>query len=170
VIMFFDRLNRFYAKINKLLGITSGILYGCIMFLFIREVVGRYFFNDPWIFTQDVSTMFALFAMFLAGSYVLSIDGFPSVDLLYLRFSQRTKKVLDVICYIAGLIFLGLLLWQTAILFADSWELNVKTSTPARVPMIIPFFGMMLGTFFFVVETSRKTVLTVMSLLNKDKV
>ncbi|MFC1967360.1 TRAP transporter small permease subunit [Chloroflexota bacterium] len=130
-----------------------------IMLVFVREVVGRYVFNNPFAYTQDITTMLMLFAMFWGAGYVLSVGGFPSVDIFYSRFSPTMKKFMNVLNYIAGLVFLLLLFWQVMDFFETAWTLGHKSTSIARIPLVIPYSVMLVGMFFFIVEICRKLVL-----------
>src|SRR3546814_20585741 len=61
------------------------------------EVVARYIFNSPTNWVHE--SMFLMFGMqyLLSGGYVLREDSHVRVDVIYERFSERTKAIIDPI-------------------------------------------------------------------------
>src|SRR3546814_11636194 len=59
------------------------------------EVVARYIFNSPTNWVHE--SMFLMFGMqyLLSGGYCLREDSHVRVDVIYERFSERTKAIID---------------------------------------------------------------------------
>ena len=66
----------------------------------VYEVVARYFFNSPTIWSYEV-TYFLYGSHFLLGAaYVLFVDAHIRIDILTSRLSPRTRAKIDVAGYL----------------------------------------------------------------------
>lgn len=93
-----DNINHWIAKVLTillfpLLGIT---LYGIIM---------RYGFNMPPNWGWQVLLLLFYPIALLGGGYVLSVDGHVKLDLLYSRWSVKSRKISDSVTFLAFLLF-----------------------------------------------------------------
>lgn len=158
-------MGRLLDSVNSWLGYLSGLLFFIIMLVMVRDVLGRYFFNAPLWLGQDLTTQMMLVAMFFGASYVLSIRGFAMVDILYNRFSPRLQQVVQLLNSLAGLAFLGVLFWQVVSMVVDAYVWDAKTTTPALIPLVIPYCAMAIGVVFFILETVREGVAVASSLV-----
>jgi TRAP-type mannitol/chloroaromatic compound transport system permease small subunit len=114
------------------------------------EVVARYIFNSPTNWVHE--SMFLMFGMqyLLSGGYVLREDSHVRVDVIYERFSERTKAIIDLVTSISFFIFTVTLLVTGWIFAADSigvWEVSftewgiqywpVKLAIPIGAALIV---------------------------------
>jgi len=110
-----------------------------LMLLVVFEVVMRRVFSSPTIWTfESITMVFGFHFMFVAG-YALLHKSLVSVDILYERFSKKTKAVLDLVTYVIfffpfviSLLYLG---YQFA---ADSW-VTKEISSSLWGPPLYPF-------------------------------
>lgn len=87
------------------------VMIGTIMF----EVVSRYLFNRPTMWSLDASTMVYGTYMIGAGAYALLHGAHIKMDLFYARWSKRTKAIVDVCTFPLFLLFGSILLWKSGI-------------------------------------------------------
>ncbi len=97
------------------------------VFAYYYEVIARYVFNSPTNWAHEA--MFLMFGMqyLLAGAYALREDAHVRVDVLYVRFSDRGKAMVDIAASVFFFIFAGALLWTGIIFARDSvavWEVS----------------------------------------------
>ena len=103
---------RVVDAINMRAGSIFSLLILAITAITINEVISRYAFNHPWIWSWDINIQLAsAFAVF-AGGYTLLTKGHVMVDIVVLRASPRTRAIIDLI---TAVLFLGicvLLIWK----------------------------------------------------------
>lgn len=97
------------------------------VFAYYYEVLARYVFNSPTNWAHEA--MFLMFGMqyMLAGAYALREDAHVRVDVLYVRFSDRGKAMVDIVASVFFFIFTGALLGTGFIFARDSvavWEVS----------------------------------------------
>jgi TRAP-type mannitol/chloroaromatic compound transport system permease small subunit len=106
------------------------------------EVISRYVFDDPTIWALDLTTM-SFGALFMLGAaYALLKGAHVRTDMLWERFSDRKKGVIDSCAYI--LFFLPTMV----VLFFISWDdflyaidINETSNSGAWQPVLWPLRG-----------------------------
>jgi len=66
---------------------------------------------SPQIWTDEMAQFLLLGYFMLGGAYALQLGSAVRMDLLYSRWSDRTKAAVDAITIFTLLIYLGVLLW-----------------------------------------------------------
>lgn len=93
---------------------TSGrlVAYWTLLSIFVYyyEVVVRFLFNSPTNWVHE--SMFLMYGMqfLVAGAYAYRTDSHVRVDVFYVKFSDRTKVVVDILTSVFFFIFTGTLL------------------------------------------------------------
>lgn len=91
-------------------GKLVSVLIVIIMAILLLEVALRFAFNAPTIWIHELSMhMFGVYSV-IAGAYVLLHDQHVKVDIIYLRFSPRTRAIIDSVTYLLFFLFIGILL------------------------------------------------------------
>lgn len=90
-----------HAIVNKgasaALGISIYLLYPAILVVILIDVIGRNFFATPFSWAIEGSGLFLIGAIFLAASRVELDRGHILLDILYARYSEKTKHVCDML-------------------------------------------------------------------------
>ncbi len=84
------------ARLQDFLGRTlAWLVSGVVLLVFVLTVL-RYFFNLNWIALQELAQYLHATAFMLAMGWVLRRDEHVRVDILYRRFTARTKARVNV--------------------------------------------------------------------------
>jgi TRAP-type mannitol/chloroaromatic compound transport system permease small subunit len=80
------------------------------IFVYYYEVVVRFLFNSPTNWVHE--SMFLMYGMqfLIAGAYAYRSDSHVRVDVFYVKFSDRTKVVVDILTSFFFFVFTGTLL------------------------------------------------------------
>lgn len=109
-----------------------------MMLILLYEVVLRYVFNEPTRFAHE-STLYLFGSYFmLLGGYALYSRAHISMDLLYGRWSPRTKAIVDVFTSLLLFFFIGTLFWVGGN-YAWGSFMRFEHSGTAWHPIIWPF-------------------------------
>jgi TRAP-type mannitol/chloroaromatic compound transport system permease small subunit len=94
------------------------------IFVYYYEVIVRFLFNSPTNWVHE--SMFLMFGMqyLIAGAYAYKIDAHVRVDVFYVKFSDRTKAVLDLLTSVFFFVFIGTMLWTGYTYMLTSIQLN----------------------------------------------
>lgn len=144
------RLIRGIDTINALVGLTMGIVSLFVMLSVIYEVVSRYFFNAPTLWSMEVNQYLFCAITLLGGGYCLLRDGHVRVDVLYPKLSPRGQAISDFCCFPLALLFCGFLIWFG---WQETWDSIVGhrlSDSVIALPLwpvwlVVPAGGLLLG-------------------------
>ncbi len=103
------------------------------------EVISRRFFNSPHIWSTEVVDYIYGPHFILAAAYTLLYKAHVRIDVIYERFSPRTRGVLDMITYMVFFFpFCFIVLHQGVIFAYTSWSIGETSESAALriVPLI----------------------------------
>ena len=134
---FMKRFLQTIDAINAWVGnFLSYFLFAFFALLFI-EVILRYFFNSPTVWANELAQMlFGTYAI-LGGGYILLTGGHGNVDIVYSRFSIKTRAALDIVTSLLFFLFCGMLLTYGGSLAWDSLS-RFEHSQSAWNPPLYP--------------------------------
>jgi len=112
LLRFLTRYIKFVENLSDRIGYIVGFLIYPIMLILVFEVTMRYVFNSPTIWAHETSCMLYGTHFVLGGAYALRHGAFVNVEVLYMRFSKRTKAIIDLITWTMFYVFAGVLLWK----------------------------------------------------------
>ena len=115
------------------------------------EVVSRRVFNAPHIWATEVTNYLYGPHFMMAAAYTLLYKSHVSIDIIYGRYSPRTRGILDIITYLVFFFPFCIIVFYQGIIFAQtSWAIGETSESAALrvVPLIktvIPItFGLLL--------------------------
>ncbi|WP_334192589.1 TRAP transporter small permease subunit [Pararhodobacter sp.] len=98
-----ERFNWLFGRIAmySLLALMGGMLYGAI---------ARAFGNPP-IWTDEMAQFLLMGYFMIGGAYALQLGSAVRMDLLYARWSDKTRALVDILTVGSLLFYLIVLLW-----------------------------------------------------------
>lgn len=156
----------FARGINKTadisLAVSMYILYPAILVVILIDVIGRNFFGTPLSWAIEGSGLFLIGAIFLAVPRVELDKTHILLDILYANYSERTKRVCDMLTrVIASLWMLGATI-RSAMEIPTAFMLNESGADfrypfwPIRVVMTIAFLILTLALIYNVVDSFKQ--------------
>jgi TRAP-type mannitol/chloroaromatic compound transport system permease small subunit len=144
--------------LNERVGRFAAYFILAIFVLLFAEVLLRYFFRTPTVWTNELAQLlFGAYAV-LSGGYLLARGGHVNVDIVYSAFPRRTKAGIDVVTSVLFFVFVTILLWQGAI-FALEAAAKLETSHSAWNPPIWMFKAMIpIGAGFLLLQGIAKLI------------
>lgn len=142
VLDFIDATNDWVGRV-----LWFGIIVMSLLVL--SEVARRYIFNAPTVWGNELTQLtFAVYVV-LSGGHVLRWGGHVNVDILYSRFSARTRAIIDICTFGLFLLFCGMMLIYGGSLAWESvsiWEHSNSAWGVALYPfkMAIPLGALLL--------------------------
>ena len=105
----------------------------------VYEVFSRRILDAPHVWSTEVTNYIYGPHFMLVAAYTLLHKAHVSIDLIYNRFSPRTRGVLDIITYLIFFFpFCGIVLYQGIIYAGTSWSIGETSESAALrvVPLI----------------------------------
>lgn len=82
------------------------------MFAILYEVIARYVFNSPTSWALELGTMTWGAYGILGGAYVFLHQGHVANSILYERWSERRKAIVDAVTFLLVVLFAVILIWK----------------------------------------------------------
>lgn len=106
-------------SIEKINGYMIWLIVGIVIFiacLMNYEVIMRYVFNNPTMFSGEFAQMVQVLFATLGAGYLLKHDGHINVDLIYMNVGEKIRRILAIVSSLIGCLYCG-------VLMALSWEM-----------------------------------------------
>lgn len=143
---------RMFVKLIDSVSEWSGKIFSwlvvAIISLSLFEVFTRRFLGKPTVWTHEIISYLFCGAVLLTIGYSLKYKAHANVDILYEKFSPKTRVVLDLITYLLFLVpFTIVILYEGTRFAADSWAMMERTPSafnfyifPAKTMLPVGFF------------------------------
>ena len=140
----FDRVSEWTGRIFVWLIIPLTVVV-------VYEVISRRVFNAPHIWATEVTNYLYGPHFMMVAAYTLLYKSHVSIDIIYGRYSARTRGILDIITYLVFFFPFCIIVFYQGIIFAQtSWSIGETSESAALriVPLVktvIPVtFGLLL--------------------------
>ena len=148
---------RYVDAVNRVFGlIAMYLVYGMIAILFYSTISKNFF--EPSLWTLEMAQFAMVTYYLLGGGYSMQTGDHVRMDLLYSRWSDRTKAIVDavtilfLIFYLCLLLFGGISSTRYAIQYGEeSYSAWAPPMAPIKVIMCVGITLMLLqviATFF----------------------
>ena len=137
---------RIIERLSHFVGVIAAWLIVPLVFAAVYEVIARYVFNAPTIWAYEIGYLMTGSGFLLGMAYALSRDAHIRIDVFSVNMTQRTKAIIDIVCYVG--LLLPFLVWLTYVLWKRATEAIMsgeKSGQSAWNPVVWPF-----RTVFFV--------------------
>lgn len=128
------------------------------MFLGVADVVGTQILRVPVPGPRELTESTMVVIVFGALTYAQIRRAHIRVELIYLRTPPRVQAASDVLAGTCGLVFFGLLLWQSWNEALYSWQIDEATVGLIRFPLWPARFVLAAGTGLLVVRLALDVI------------
>ncbi len=136
---FFRKVDNGIFKTELVVGVSLTVVMVVAVFL---QVVFRYVVNLPLSWTEELARYVFVWASMLGASMGVKKKIHFCLDSLLKSFSQRQRKIAEIILYLLMSVFLLVLVYYGALF---SRELYVQTAPGLDIPMAIPYAAVPVG-------------------------
>ncbi|MFC1938547.1 TRAP transporter small permease subunit [Chloroflexota bacterium] len=148
------RYVRYVDLMNNWLGKVLRFSALAIIGILLVEIVSRYIFNAPTLWAIEMATFILGAYFFIGGGYVLLREGHIRMDILYHRWSPRTRAIVGVATFFLAVIYLVTFIWGGIIDASYSLTFNQHSGSnwaPALAPIKII---LVIGAFVLLLQAS----------------
>jgi TRAP-type mannitol/chloroaromatic compound transport system permease small subunit len=153
-----ERIATALDRVVDLIGRIASWTSLALVLLMAVDVLLRYLFRIGSVWAGELEWHLMSPIVLLGMSYALLHDGHLRVDVAYVRFPERTKRVVDVVASILGVVFAFLVVLLSWKYVLQSWSIGEGSPDPGGLParwalkIFIPIgFGLLF--LYFVAET-----------------
>ena len=123
-----DDISDWTGRISSLLIL---LITGVILF----EIFARFFFGKPTIWAFEISLVLYGVYVSMLGAFVLLTGGHVNVDILYVRFSPRTRAGVNLFSWLIFFLWCGAFIWTGWIRGWESLMIRERESTAFGCPI-----------------------------------
>jgi TRAP-type C4-dicarboxylate transport system permease small subunit len=122
-------------------GLCALLLAIMVVLLFI-QVVGRYVFENPPDWTEELARAVFIYLTFVGGALAIVRNAHLRIEGLHGRLSPRTKMALDIVLVLIGVVFLAATLYYSITLMT---RLAHQPMTSVPISKAFVFAAMPIG-------------------------
>jgi C4-dicarboxylate transporter DctQ subunit len=143
------RLSNVFDKILIGTGYTSGVIVVVMMLSVSFNVVMRYFFNKPTLWSNDFAGYMQYAAVLVGAAYVLMVKRHTRIDIVVQRLRPRAQVILHIVTWCIALVACAIFLWKGVQATWDAYQRNDILFRAVEVPLaplyaFIPFSFLLL--------------------------
>lgn len=121
--------------IVRFLGRSMSFLVPVLALVVAYEVFARYVLNSPTIWAYDLSLFLFAYIAALGGAYAQQKRAHINVDILYLKVSERTRRVFNLVTYLLAMYFMYVLIKVGLEQFNQAIKFNYRRQSEWAPPM-----------------------------------
>lgn len=157
------------------LSATSGMVIAWLVFPLVLascyEVFSRYVLNAPTIWAFELGYMAMGTHALVGAAYTLREGGHIRIDVLYSRFSDKLRAIVDVVGYLV--FFLPVIIWTSVELWnywVEALVKNMMSGQSAWNPPIWPFrFAFFFGIALLALQGLAELIKALRVLLDRSE-
>lgn len=119
----------------KLCGQLSAALFVIIAVIITYEVVARYVFTAPTIWSEDISLLCQIWATCLGASWVLHHKALIRIDFLTNILGEKAKKMSDFVALLSIIFFSGFITFYGFGLLKESIAIGAASASMLGLPL-----------------------------------
>ncbi len=135
-------------------ALTKVAMWGtfAMMILISWDVISRYVFDAPLLFSDEISGYLLVYICFLGAAGTMKQKRHINVDVLVNRLKAQTRMRLELVTSFIGLGFLLVFLWHSYVMVYRAYVRGVRMPSVLLTPLWIPESLVLIGTFFLVLQ------------------
>jgi TRAP-type mannitol/chloroaromatic compound transport system permease small subunit len=128
---FCDTIDNAIRRLGTWISWTNALLVGVILL----QVVLRYGFGRGLVVLEELQWHLYAVGIMFGLSYSMAADSHIRLDILHMRFSRRTKAIVEIIGILVFLLpFIYLVIDQSLPFVRESWRLGERSDAPSGLP------------------------------------
>ncbi len=156
-------INKALDKLSHLLFTIAVIGTGFVLFIVFANVIARFFFNEPFYWSEEVTAITVVFITMFPVAYLWRRDWHIKLDLFTGKENTKLYQVKQLFVCLAAILFGGVLAWQTAKATYLVYAQNMREPSLLGAPLWISYSALLFGAallllvgLYSLYETARK--------------
>lgn len=135
---------------------VAGILLVVAVFTICIEIIMRYFFRKPQVWSEELCEYILFTLAFLGAPWLLKKGGHVSVDIITERLSPEVRGYLGLFACGIGVLISAVITWFSIVAAWDCYVTGVVVTKTLTVGKHYFLVFITLGYFFLLVEFGRQ--------------
>ncbi len=146
-------MSKFIDRLTDRAGLISAWMFFAIGMMITYEVVMRKVFNAPTVWADEMARFFQIWAVYLAGAYILKNRQLITVELFTDALKKKTGRLLDFFTLAIIATFSIVAIWYGSAIVFESVVQGRNTSTMLGVPKWMTEMAIPLTFFLLLIQT-----------------
>jgi C4-dicarboxylate transporter DctQ subunit len=138
------------------MAVLAGILLVAAVLIVSAEIVMRYFFNKPQVWSVEVCEYILFILAFLGAPWLLKKGGHVSVDVVTERLSRRTQDYLGIFACGVGVLISAVIAWFSIVAAWDCYVNGIVVTKTLTIGKHYFLLFITVGYFFLLLEFGRQ--------------
>jgi len=137
-------------RLSRIGAVLAEICLVLLLALVFNEVIARYVFNKPTLYSVEISEYLLILVAFMAAGWVLQKDRHVRMHSVINLMPPQVQRALDIFTSIIVLFFCAILVWEggksSILAFRGDYHSSSLLNVPLWLPYaIIPTGSLLLG-------------------------
>ena len=128
-----------FERLSRIGAVLAEICLVLLLALVFNEVIARYVFNKPTLYSVELSEYLLIFVAFMAAGWVLQKDRHVRMHSVITLMPPTVQRALDIFTSIIVLLFCAILVWQGAKASIVAFRGDYHSSSLLNVPLWMPY-------------------------------
>lgn len=162
--MSLEKVTGFLKKLNRpLVGLVKNValwVLAMMMFLTFIDVLLRYLFNSPVPGGTELIEFMMGITVTFSVAYTAHKGSHIGVDLLLVRLSKKTRRMIGCVTSFLTLIMFVLICWQTILLISEEYHSKLESAVlyiPVYPFIVVVSVGLVILCFVLLAEVLSRT-------------
>jgi C4-dicarboxylate transporter DctQ subunit len=142
----FRLLSQIITRISLVAEVAAELALAGLLLLVFHEVIVRYVFNSPTLYSVELSEYLLIFVAFMSIGWALKEDHHVQVRFVIDLFPDKVKWVIDICTSILVMVFCAILVWKGSRIALTAYSGSYHSSSLLNFPLWIPYSIIPLGT------------------------
>lgn len=138
-------------KVNKLLGLSVGLMVFIMALMVTYDVVARYLINAPSVWVPETATYMMGYITFVGAAYGLQTGAHVKVEILTSRFGPGGRRALEIVSWLITLVLFIALSWEAFWFWWSAFQSGERSWGLLSVPLAIPYFFFFAGMVWLLI-------------------
>jgi TRAP-type C4-dicarboxylate transport system permease small subunit len=138
-------ISKAIRRLTWLAEVLAEIGLAGLTLLVLHEVIVRYVFNSPTLYSVELSEYLLVLVVFMSVGWVLKEDRHVAVTFAVDLMPERLRLVMSVLTSLLTVAFLGILVWKGVRTTLTAYTGDYHSSSLLDFPMWIPYALIPLG-------------------------
>ena len=124
--------------LNRVIGTSVSVLIIVLTILIVVEVTFRYLFSSPTVWGTELTSLIFATYILLGGGYTLLKNDHVRMDMIYQRFSEKGRAMLDLLTCPLALLYCVILVVEGGDMVAEAIA-SKRTLSSDWAPLMWPW-------------------------------
>ena len=138
--------------ITKCADYCSQICLAALMLMVFREVIWRYIFDRPSIFSVEISEYILVFITFMSAAWILRSDRHVNMTAVTMRLPKKMQVYLDIVTSLMVMVFCVVLIWKGFRTVVMAYTGDYHSASLVNFPLWIAYSFIPVGSSVLVLQ------------------